>query len=88
MLLISTKKQILASQNVTKDYSIVYVCGAHVQMPITTAKRAWHVCVCGARMHSYNILLSHFASMLCALLVQARCPWGTVVEMVMEQQQC
>ena len=78
----------------TKDYGIVYVCGAQVQVPLTTAERARHVvapmcvCVCGARMHSYSILLSHFASMLCALLVQARCPWGTAVEMVMEQQQC
>ena len=64
----------LAPQDVTKDYSTVYVCGAHVQMPITTAERAWHVvsptyvCVCGARMHSYDILLAHSASMLCALL--------------------
>ena len=34
----------------TKDYSIVHVCGAHVRMPITTVERAWHVvapmCVC------------------------------------------
>ena len=34
----------MASQDVTKDYIMVYgICGAHVQMPISTADGAWHV---------------------------------------------
>ena len=49
--------QSLASQDVTKDYSIVHVCGAHVQMPITTAERAYHVvapmCVCVWCMYAF-----------------------------------
>ena len=83
----------LAPQDVTKDYSTVYVCGAHVQMPITTAERAWHVVapmrVCVWCMYA---LIQHPTVTLCIYAlcspVQARCPWGTAVEMVMEQQQC
>ena len=34
----------MASQDVTKDYIMVYICcGAHVQMPISTADGTWHV---------------------------------------------
>ena len=83
----------MASQDVTKDYSINYVCGAHVQMPISAADGAWHVVaptyVC---VWCTYALLRHPTVTLCIYAlcspVQVRYLWRTAAEMVMEQQQC
>ena len=56
----------------TKDYSIVYVCGAHVQVPLTTAERAWHV-VAPTCVWCMYVLIQHPTVTLCIYALCSPC---------------